>query len=216
MMRNGTELEPSSSFLFHPGPVRVTAERVEEAILIVEGRVGAVGSLTNLRAAKPDDTREIDLAGATIIPGPIDTHPYLVHFATLSAHLVDLFDTVDHADIVDRTAAPAITEAEGGAWIMATPVGDAHYFIRRSWCDLAEGKLPDRTTLDLASSTHPIFIQAWAPVTPNVCAFNSVPVTAVGIDDKSPSEIEGVTIHKDSSGRPTGLLSGAVENYYSK
>ena len=55
-----------------------------------------------------------------------------------------------------------------GEWIMTTPVGEPHFFVTRSWRDLAEGRLPDRHVLDRASREHPVMIQAWAPVTPNV------------------------------------------------
>jgi predicted amidohydrolase YtcJ len=201
--------------LFHSGRIRVSADRVDEAIVISEGRVLATGPLDDVRSAAPADVREIDLAGATVIPGLIDCHPHLVHFAGLAAHLVDLSDALDHADIVARIAARASQEPEG-AWIMATPVGIAHYFIRRSWRDLVEGVLPGRDVLDRASSTHPIFIQAWAPTTPNVCVFNSAALSILGIDETSPDVIEEVTIHKDDAGRPTGLLSGAVNNYYNR
>jgi hypothetical protein len=34
---------------------------------------------------------------------------------------------------------------------MTTPVGEPHYFIRRSYRDLAEGALPDRHVLDRAT-----------------------------------------------------------------
>jgi hypothetical protein len=41
---------------------------------------------------------------------------------------------------------------------MATPVGEPHYFIRRSYRDLAEGTLPDRHVLDRATGDHPVWI----------------------------------------------------------
>lgn len=40
--------DPPRSLLFHSGPVRVTADRVEEAIAISDGRVDAIGSLANV------------------------------------------------------------------------------------------------------------------------------------------------------------------------
>jgi len=207
--------DAASSILLHSGRVRVSADRLEEAILVADGRVRAVGPLAEVRASADADSAEVDLGGAVVIPGLIDCHPHLVHFAGLAAHLVDLSDAVDHADIVARIWTRSKAE-KPGTWIMTTPVGSPHYFIRRSWRDLHEGRLPARKQLDQATSKHPIFIQAWAPVTPNVCAFNSVALEMLGIDADSPDEIEGVTIHKDNEGVPTGLLSGAVNNYYNR
>ncbi|MCA3076215.1 MAG: hypothetical protein INH03_16790, partial [Rhodocyclaceae bacterium] len=46
--------------------------RYAEALLVRNGRIAAVGSLTQVqRAAGPDATR-VDLAGATLTPGFID------------------------------------------------------------------------------------------------------------------------------------------------
>ena len=98
---------------------------------------------------------------------------------------------------------------------MTTPVGEAHYFIRRSWRDLREGSLPDRGVLDRATGDHPVIIQAWAPTTPNVLALNSAGLERLGITAATPDQVGRVTVHKDDAGEPTGLLSGAVNNYYS-
>jgi predicted amidohydrolase YtcJ len=98
---------------------------------------------------------------------------------------------------------------------MATPVGEPHYFLRRSYRDLAEGQLPDRWTLDRATSAHPVMIQAWAPVTPNVCALNSAALRELGIDASTDDRVENVWIEKDGDGEPTGRLRGSVNNYYS-
>ena len=60
----------------------------------------------------------------------------------------------------------SLATAPPGEWILATPAGGPHYFIRCSWRDLAEGELPDRTVLDRAAPGHPILSQAWDRVVP--------------------------------------------------
>ena len=69
---------------------------------------------------------------------------------------------------------------------MTTPVGEPHFFVTRSWRDLAEGRLPDRQVLDRATRGHPVMIQAWAPVTPNVIAFNTAALHRLGLDERHP------------------------------
>jgi len=107
--------------------------------------------------------RVVDLRGTTLLPGLIDTHPHLMHFGAFAAPLVDLSDAVSHADIVARIAARA-ADTPAGDWVITTPVGEPHYFLRHSYRDLTEGALPDRHVLDRATGAHPVMIQAWAPV----------------------------------------------------
>ena len=184
-----------------------------EALAVRDGRVAVVGSLDAARAAAGRDAEEVDLRGAVVMPGLVDTHPHLMHFGVFSAPLVDLSDAVSHDDIVRRLRARAATTPPG-EWILATPVGEPHYFIRRSWCDLAEGELPTRAVLDAATTAHPVMIPAWAPVIPNVCAFNSEALRVLGIDRDTPDQVEHVWIEKDAHGAPTGRLRGSVTHYY--
>jgi predicted amidohydrolase YtcJ len=97
---------------------------------------------------------------------------------------------------------------------MTTPVGEAHYFIRRSWRDLREGELPTRDVLDRATDRHPVVIQAWAPTTPNVMALNSAGLQRLGITAETPDRVGRVSVEKDAAGHPTGRLHGPVNNYY--
>ncbi len=161
--------------------------RTDEAIVVSDGRVKASGSAADMRSAAGADAQVIDLAGATVIPGLVDTHPHLMHFGALAEAPVDLSDATSHDEIVERLRARA-AETPPGEWVMGTPVGEPHYFIRRSWRDLAEGALPGRDVLDRASQDHPIWIQAWAPVTPNVTAFNSAGLRQIGITADTPCQ----------------------------
>jgi predicted amidohydrolase YtcJ len=206
----------TESIILHGGPIHTmdpSLGRVE-AIEITNGRVTAAGSLADVQTASGKKARTIDLDGRTVLPGLIDTHPHLLHYGTLQEPLVDITAANSHIEIIERIKARA-GSTKAGEWIMTTPVGEPHYFISRSWKSLAEGRLPNRHELDRASVDHPIMIQAWAPVTPNVIAFNTEALRRLGIDEKTPSQIGEVSIEKDSAGKPTGILTGSVTNYYS-
>jgi predicted amidohydrolase YtcJ len=186
---------------------------VATTLAIDAGRIIAVGDRDSVISRAGASAEQIDLQGATVLPGLIDTHPHLMHFGALAEPLVDLADAVSHQDIAQRIALRA-SETPPGGWVMTTPVGEPHYFIRHSYRDLAEGKLPDRVLLDQAAPEHPVFIQAWAPVTPNVCAMNTLALRQLGISNATPDRIDNVWIEKDAAGEPTGRLSGSVTNYY--
>ena len=187
---------------------------VAEAIAIEDGLVIAVGKADDVAAEAGRGARRVDLDGATLMPGLIDTHPHVMHFGVFAEPLVDLADARDHDDIAARVAAKA-AETEAGEWVMTTPVGEAHYFIRRSWRDLREGELPGRETLDRAAPEHPVAIQAWAPTTPNVMALNSLGLERLAITAETPDRVGNVWVEKGPGGEPTGILRGSVNNYYS-
>ena len=202
--------------VLHGGPVHVMdgCTPVAEAVLIEGGRVRATGARDALFSMAGPGARRVDVDGATILPGIIDTHPHLLHFAARAFHLVDITDARDHDDIISRIRRKAEVTPPG-EWIRTTPVGEPHYFIRRSYNDLPERRLPDRFVLDRATTHHPVLIEAWGPTTPNICAFNSMGLERIGISDFIPDRGCDVWIEKDDRGRVTGILRGAVNNYYS-
>ncbi|MEI6642277.1 MAG: amidohydrolase family protein [Novosphingobium sp.] len=184
-----------------------------EALVARDGRVVATGTLDEMQNLAGNDPRNIDLDGATAMPGLIDSHPHAMHFAAFQTGQVDLLNAIDHADILARIRA-RLPMFPPGSWIQCTPVGEPHYFIRRWYTDLAEGRLPNRWELDQASSVHPIIITAWGPRTPNIVAMNSLALMMVGIGSITPDRVCDVEIEKDAAGIPTGILRGAVNNYY--
>lgn len=211
-MGNGSNNGPAD-VVYTDGEVLLNARKTAEAILIRDGRVAAVGSNEDaLNAAGPQAER-LSLDGATVIPGLVDTHPHLLHFAAFKAPLVDITAARSHDEIIEAIREKA-AQTPKGEWIMTTPVGEPHYFNRTSFRDLAEGILPDRHVLDRATSDHPVMIQAWAPALPNVCVLNSAALAAVGITPSTPDQVSHVWIDKDDAGAPTGILRGAVTNYY--
>lgn len=127
--------------------------------------------------------------------------------------MLDIGDCRNHREIVERIRARAAVTPPG-EWIVTTPVGEPHYFVRRSYLDLDERRLPDRHVIDSATTDHPVHIEAWAPVTPNVCAFNTAGLRRCLITDSLPSQIGDVQLDRAEDGTLTGVLRGAVNNYY--
>jgi predicted amidohydrolase YtcJ len=201
--------------IYSGGPVLVLDgnRKTAEALVVKDGRIAGVGEKSEMKNLAGPGARRVDVGGATIMPGLVDTHPHVLHFGGLTHHLVDLADAASHEEIVERIRATA-ADTQEGQWIQCTPVGEAHYFIRRSWRDLKEGALPDKKVLDAATDRHPVIIQAWAPVIPNVTAMNSAALAALEISRETADRVENVWIEKDETGEPTGILRGSVNNYY--
>jgi predicted amidohydrolase YtcJ len=200
--------------LFRGGRIRADfGGAVHDSLLSRDGRVVAVGVGGDVGASAGPVDETVDLGGAWVVPGLVDAHPHLLHFGLAAAGLADLSDASDHTDIVAAITTVASGRAPG-EWVMATPVGEPHYFFRRGHQHLREGLLPDRLTLDRATVRHPVMIQAWSPTLPNVCALNSAGLVALGINAASPERVGDVWIEKDGAGVPTGRLFGAVNTNY--
>lgn len=210
-----TEAPKMRRTLIHGGTV-LTCDGVtapQQALVIEGGRIAALGSTEDMMQFAGPGAERLDVEGATVLPGLVDTHPHAMHFAALALPLVDLSDARNHGEIVARIAARARVTPPG-EWIQCTPVGEAHYFIRRSYRDLAESRLPNRHILDQATREHPVMIQAWAPRLPNAVAFNTLGLRCVGISHYTPDRVCDVWIEKGEDGAPTGVLNGSVTNYY--
>lgn len=216
MSANSGRSPADASTLIHNAKIYCFDEddSTADSILIQAGRVAAIGRHSDLISLTDGATEAFDLRGATVLPGLIDTHPHLLHFAARQAPLVDISDAISHDEIVSRIAARART-TPAGDWIMTTPVGEAWYFIRRSYKDLSEGELPTRQILDRATSQHPVVIMAWEPNIPNTVAFNSMALSRLGVTRELPDQVSGVIIEKDERGEPTGRLHGAVNSVFS-
>jgi predicted amidohydrolase YtcJ len=187
--------------------------RVVDAVLTAGERIVAVGDLDEVRAQAADDVELVDLHGATMTPGLVDTHPHMLHWSWTTAMQVPLWDCRNHADIVTAIRAEADKTPDGEV-ILCSPVGERHLFHKRSYRDLAETVLPDRHVLDQATTRHPVVITAWAPVRPGMMAANSLGLELLGVTADCPDRIDNVWIDKDPTGEPTGRLTGSVITYY--
>ncbi|MDH4148418.1 MAG: amidohydrolase family protein, partial [Acidimicrobiia bacterium] len=185
----------------------------EALVVDDDGRIAGVGRRAEMAALAGGDADVVDLGDAVLLPGLIDTHPHVLHFGARERAVLDLTDCVDHAEIVARIAARAETTPPG-EWIVTTPVGEPHYFVRRSYLDLAERRLPDRRVLDRATTEHPVHIEAWAPRLPNVAAFNTAGLRRCRLTDTLPDRVCDVTFERYDDGSLSGVVRGAVNNYY--
>jgi len=206
--------KPRRTLLFG-GPVVTQNARREthEALVLEGGKVLATGQLADMRTLAGARAREVDVQGASVLPGLIDNHPHFLHFGTFEAGAVVLYDARNHEEILARIRERAAVTPRG-QWILTTPVGEPHYFIRRSWRNLPEGRLPNRRELDSAAPDHPVWIQAYAPLLPNVGAMNSMALQVLGFTRELPDRVGDVWIEKDANGELTGLFHGNVTTYY--
>ncbi len=175
--------------IIHGGPIYTgVAEAPVEALRISSGVFAVVGSLADARA-NARGAREIDLGGATALPGFTDAHVHLtgVGAATL---MLDLVGTNSITHLQDRLRAYAAAHEGpiyGRGWI------ETHWPERR---------FPNRADLDAVVSDRPVILER---VDGHAVVANSAALQLAQIDNNTASP-SGGSIERDASGAATGML----------
>jgi len=166
-----------------------------QAVLIRDGRIEAVGDLTDLRA-RSREAEVLDLEGATAIPGFVDAHSHI----ELSSVSLDCF--------INAHTPPCHTLGEIAAVIeqqKADTAPNHPWLICRSSFGLQEkvdeGRLFHRTELDAISPDRPLAVFAGL----HVGMLNTAGLRELGLLDHEPPR--GSTLHRDPDGQPNGVVT---------
>lgn len=166
-----------------------------EAIAFADGRIVAVGTEDEVRAAAGSDAEVLDRSGAVVLPGFVEPHAHLLPTALLrSWHDVGpfRFATVDAA--IAHLADQART-VERGAWLTGCQFDPS----------LQAG--PDQLTADLldrASTEVPIVV---TNASLHFAYANTAALAAAGIDRDTP-DIDHSPYGRHADGTPNGVLMG--------
>jgi predicted amidohydrolase YtcJ len=160
-----------------------------EAVAIAGDRIAAVGTTAEVRA-RAGGAETIDLQGAFVVPGFIDSH---VHFLDGGARLasVQLRDASTREDFVARLEAFA-AGVPAGTWITG---GDWDHTL---W----GGELPRRDWIDGVTPDHPVWVNR---LDGHMALANSAALRAAGVSGRV-ADVDGGDIVRDDRGEPTGLL----------
>lgn len=165
-----------------------------QAVAIRGSRIVFVGSNEAAAGWRGPTSRVIDLHGATLVPGLVDSH---VHIAELGRKLerVDLVGVASEAEAVEKVAARAAVTPKG-EWILGYGWDDGAWVNRYPTITLLSERVPD----------HPVYLRGLHgyAVWGNRLAFERAKITPA---TRAPP---GGEIKKDSSGSPTGVLTNAA------
>ena len=160
------------------------------AVAIRGGKIVYVGSDKGALALRGKRTRVIDLNGATVIPGLVDSH---THFVELGAKLVsvDLTDVATEAQAVAKVAERAKSVPKG-EWIFGAGWDEG------AWAN----RYPDKQQLSAAVPDHPVVLRSlhgfaiWT---------NQAALDAGKITKDSPVPVGG-EMRLGTDGQPNGLF----------
>ncbi len=164
---------------------------IVQALAIRDGKILAVGSDAAIKPLAGPQTRVIDLAGKSVVPGLIDTH---AHFraAGLGDYVVNLGGARDVAGALDLIRA-FVAKKQPGAWITT---GGWH-----PPSQLAEKRYLTRQELDSVSPNNPVYLRTVG----HFAMANSLALQKAGISKNTPDPAGGA-FERDASGDINGVL----------
>jgi predicted amidohydrolase YtcJ len=199
--------EIAADWIFDSGRVLTLDARRPEvrALAVAGGRVVATGTRADMKSWRDRRTRVVDLGGATVVPGLVDTHAHLDREGLKSIYpsLARCRSIADIQAVVRRLA----DRTPKGQWIVTMPVGSPPFYQDQP-ATLREGRWPTRADLDAAAPDHPVYIRGiWGywNKPPVYSVASSAALRAAGItrDAVAPS---GVEIVRDAAGEATGVF----------
>ncbi len=161
-----------------------------EAVAIQDGVIVFVGDAEGAEAFRGRRTRVMDLEGATVVPGLIESHAHVVELGALASriNLVGVETEEEAVRLVEARAA----ETAPGTWILGAGWDEGAWADRLPTWDLLSERVPD----------HPVYLRGlygfggWG----NRMAFERAGISA------STPDPSGGRIPRDAQGNPTGVV----------
>ncbi|MCH7606704.1 MAG: amidohydrolase family protein, partial [Chloroflexi bacterium] len=166
-----------------------------------------VGGGRDLLSLAGPGTAIIDLRGRTVIPGIIDIHAHMDREGL--KHLCPSLEGARSIAAIQEVVKRELAGKRPGEWLVTMPVGDPPNYADMPE-SLQEGRFPNRWDLDQVSPDNPVYVRGiWTPwnVPPSVGIANSRALQLAGIGRHTLSPDASVTIERDVSGEPTGILT---------
>ena len=161
-----------------------------EAIVIKNNLITYVGKTREALNYQSDETRIIDLAGATIIPGLVDSHTHIFGVGA-ALERVNLIGVLTEEELVERVLQRAKTTPKG-SWI-----------IGRGWDEGAwANRYPDKNLLSKLIPDHPVFLSSLHSFAGLV---NQKALDIVGVTSNTKVPVGG-EIRLGPDGEPNGLF----------
>jgi len=170
------------------------------AVVITGNTITAVlESDSEAEAFEGPDTRVVDMGGAFVMPGFIDSHTHFAGYGSVWNN-ADLMPVSEDEGLVAELARVAgiLPEGEwitGGSW-------DGHRLWEADWRErerLKENRWrPHRATIDPVTADHPVFVNSWDR---ELYLANTVALRAAGLEE---APMPGMELGDD--GAPTGLI----------
>ena len=171
------------------------AKPTAEAVAVLDGKILAVGSSSEMKKYEGENTKVIDLKGKRMLPGFIDDHTHFMSggFQLQNVDLRYAKSKQEFARLIKERAAKYPTRwMTGGDW------------DHDNW---PGGDLPTKEMIDEYTPNTPVFVNRYDG---HMALANSCAMKLAGIT-KETADPEGGTIVRDpKTGEPTGVFKDAA------
>ncbi|HSP45952.1 MAG TPA: amidohydrolase, partial [Chthoniobacterales bacterium] len=173
-----------------------------EAIAVKGDRIVFVGSNADAKKYQVTETKTIDLAGKTVVPGLTDSHCHIFGIGEREINLnLEGANTVEDflAKVKERVA-----KAERGKWITG-----------RGWIETfwKPPQFPARADLDAIAPDNPVFL---IRADGHASIANSAALRIAKIDKETPNPFGGEILRDKQTGEATGMLLDHAEDLVGK
>lgn len=170
-----------------------------DSLAIANGKIIAVGTLAELEAITDTDTQRMDMQGATVIPGLVDSHAHVVELGK-NIQIAEL-QGVENPDEAILRLKEFAKEAPKGQWILGAGWDEG------AWANA----YPDNKLLDEHFPDNPVHLQSLHGFATWV---NSRAMEAAGINKDSQPPVGG-EISRTDSGEPNGIFLNRATTMFS-
>lgn len=167
----------------------------EEAMIVRDGLISAVGSSQSIMEECLSDEEIIDLEGKAVLPGFNDSHMHLLSYG-YSKEIVFLDNCRSIEELVKKVK----------DFIVDNHIPKGRWVEGRGWNEtyFPERRMPDRFDLDRISKDHMIALGRTCSF---ACVTNTKTLKELNLYDQQPN-IEGGAINADEAGISTGVFIG--------
>ena len=183
----------------------VAGSRIVEAIAVRDGRIAGVGKSAEMRVLAGADTKTIELAGRTVIPGLIDSHIHAIRAGHRYASEVSWIGARTLAEALERVRVAAKVAPPGG-WLVVAGGWTPQQF--------AEARRPTLAELVAVAGGHPAYVQLFyraVLMTPKALDALSIHGDEnVALPGRSGASADAASgqLEREPDGRPNGWIAG--------
>lgn len=191
---SATAIAETAQTVFINGNIYTMNERQPraEAVAAQGGRIVFVGSNADAKKYQSAETKTVDLAGKTVVPGLTDSHCHIFGIGERELNL-----NLEGADTLEAFLAKVkerVAKTERGKWITG-----------RGWIETfwKPPQFPTRQDLDKIAPDNPVFLTR---ADGHAAIANSAALNLAKIDKNTPNPFGGEILKDKKSGEPTGML----------